>query len=578
VVDFCLLGSLQVSQDGEPVDIGTGRQRALLALLLLHRNETLSQSRLIDLLWDEPPPSAPKVLQNCVVRLRRALPDETLVTREGGYELRLNGNGLDVDRFEGGTRDGREALADGDVLRARRVLEDALAEWRGEPLADVEGAPFKATEVDRLTELQLDARLDRAEAMLALGRHREVLLDLEAVAAEQPYRERPRALLMVALYGSGRQADALRVYRDTYTLFGEELGVEPGPDLKRLEQAILRQDPELIPPARPLFPRLRVSTPVGTLVAALGVSLVAFAAWLTWGRGTPSPFAPTSRSLATVEIASGKVAYEPSFVTKLSGLAVVGGAVWVANESSGSLSCYDERTAKLISNAGVAPVNSRITSVTHAGGVIWAADATASDLSGVRLDAGGLAEISLPSSLRDPSDDLMITADASRLWVVSGQRAVAIEVDRTGRRVAGPVRLPDRPVAVAYGDGSLWIALADHSAVRLDQHARTVRSIALPGSPAAIAAGSRGVWIAIPERDLLVRVDPRTDAVSQTIHVGGNPDAIAVGKRVVWVAAAQSHDLLRVDPANATVSVLTRLRSGAHALAIGGNRIWALVA
>jgi DNA-binding SARP family transcriptional activator len=242
-VEFRILGPLEVVDGDRPITLAGARTRALLALLLTSANEIVSSDRLIDELWgSRPPRTAANALQYHVSRLRKVLaPADVIVTRGPGYLVAVHPDELDLLRFERLVAEARGAPPDG----VARLLREALALWRGPPLADLEREPFARAEIRRLEELRLLALEQRIEADLALGRHAEIVAELEALAREHPYREPLRAQLMRALYGAGRQADALEVYRSTRRLLVDELGIEPGPAIQQLEQAILRQDPAL---------------------------------------------------------------------------------------------------------------------------------------------------------------------------------------------------------------------------------------------------------------------------------------------------------------------------------------------
>jgi DNA-binding SARP family transcriptional activator len=256
-MELRILGPLEVcSDDGRKRDL-VGKQRALLAVLLLHANEVVSIDRLIDALWGvEPPETAEKALQVYVSRLRKFLQPEgkaLLVTRPPGYALDLTGHEFDLHRFESLRSEAKQATADGDPAAAAAKLGEALALWRGPPLADFTFEPFAQSEIGRLEELRLATIEERVDALLALGRHAEVVGELEALVAEHPLRERLCAQLMLALYRARRQAEALNAYQTTRRALVDELGIEPSPELHELERRILRQDPTLepVPPARP---------------------------------------------------------------------------------------------------------------------------------------------------------------------------------------------------------------------------------------------------------------------------------------------------------------------------------------
>jgi DNA-binding SARP family transcriptional activator len=251
-MDFRLLGPLTVADDDRELTLGGGKQRALLALLLTHPNEALSSDRLIDELWGaEAPPTAAKMLQNYVSGLRRALGANgggtALETRGSGYLLRVRPGERDLDRFEELLERGRAGVAQ-DPETAAKVLREALALWRGPPLSEFAYEQFAQEEIARLEELRLDAIEERIEADLAVGRDAELVAELGRLVKAHPFRERLRAQLMLALYRCGRQADALASYRDARRTLAEELGLEPGRELRELERAILAQDEKLQAP------------------------------------------------------------------------------------------------------------------------------------------------------------------------------------------------------------------------------------------------------------------------------------------------------------------------------------------
>jgi DNA-binding SARP family transcriptional activator len=247
-MDYRILGPLEAFDGERGLALGGARQRSVLALLLLRGNEALTRDVIVDELWGErPPPTAAKVLQNCISALRKELPGgaERLRTVGISYALELGHDELDRDRFEHALANGRAALAAGETEAASSQLQAALALWRGPPLCDFAYERFAQEEIVRLEELHVAALEDRIDADLELGRAEQLVPELEALVSRQPLRERLRRQLMLALYRTGRQADALAVYRDArQTLLGE-LGIEPTRALQELERAILAQDPAL---------------------------------------------------------------------------------------------------------------------------------------------------------------------------------------------------------------------------------------------------------------------------------------------------------------------------------------------
>ena len=239
---FRLLGPLEVERGGITLELGPRKQRAVLALLLLEANRVVPTERLIDELWgDTPPETARSALQVYVAGLRKALGDDgaSLRTQSPGYVLDLEPGALDAHAFTALRAEARDA----EPARAADALHEALALWRGAPLAELDGAPFGTAARAQLEEQRLGALEERIDADLALGRHADLIHELDALVVEHPYRERFRAQQMLALYRSGRQADALAAYRSARETFVEGLGIDPGADLKALERQVRTRTP-----------------------------------------------------------------------------------------------------------------------------------------------------------------------------------------------------------------------------------------------------------------------------------------------------------------------------------------------
>jgi len=231
-MEFRILGPLEVFENGRRLDVGGAKQRALLAILLLHANEVVSTDRLIDALWeDDAPETGRKALQVYVSQLRKTLGKERIATRSPGYRLQVEPDELDLSRVQRLLDNGQAA--------------EALALWRGPALADFSYERFAHGEITRLEDLRLVCLEARIVDDLGCGRHAAVVGELEALVREHPLRERLRAQLMLALYRSGRQAEALEAYQHAREALVEELGIEPGRSLRELQQGILRQDPAL---------------------------------------------------------------------------------------------------------------------------------------------------------------------------------------------------------------------------------------------------------------------------------------------------------------------------------------------
>src|SRR6266508_6208558 len=478
-MEFRILGPLEVLDDeGRPIPIHRGKEQALLAYLLLHRNELVASERLIDELWAErPPATAPKILQNAVSQLRKALGEGRLATRPPGYVLRLEPGELDLDRFERLAAEGRKT---GDAER----LREALAVWRGEPLANLSDELFAQRAALNLEEQRLAVLEDRIEADLAAGRHGELVSELEELVAEHPVRERLYGQLMLALYRGGRQAEALEAYQRARRTLGAELGLEPGPQLQELERRILKQDPALATPARaerqrgPLPLRVRPSFPLA--FAAVAVVLVAAAA-------------------VSVGLIFALDEHSGPLVAKQNSLAVIkGGTLWVV--SGNRLLRIDP----------------------HSGAIV----------PGRRSKGHG--------SLTD------VEVGAGAVWVADLSQVVARISAATGS-TTGAADLGVIPSALTVGYGSVWVAVPQPGRVwrvaiwRLDpQTVRVTETISLAklrhyAPTLGIASGMGSIWVTNFADGTLQRVDPATSTVLATIRVGGHPYGVAVGKQRVWV-------------------------------------------
>ena len=305
-MEFRLLGPLEVVAEGRRVSLGGSRARALLALLLLHRNEVVPLDRIVDELWDErPPKTAEQVVRVYVSQLRKALEPtrsnghpQLLVTRDSGYLVVTDSEHVDVDRFDALRATGRRLLAEGEHARAANAFAEALALWRGPPLQEFAYEGFARSEIARLEELRLTTLEDRFDAELATGRDSELVADLRRLVEANPLRERMRGQLMVALYRSGRQAEALDTYRQGRHLLVAELGLEPSEMLRRLETRILQRDTALDsprgsrPPAATGTRRPRAGRRAPVAGATVVLAAAAAAGLLTVGvaghRGRPS--------------------------------------------------------------------------------------------------------------------------------------------------------------------------------------------------------------------------------------------------------------------------------------------------
>ncbi len=579
VNEFRLLGSLEVLVEGRSLSLGGARQRAVLAILLLHRGEVVSADRIADELWGEKPPeTATKTVQVYVSRLRKELGEGVLVTRGGGYALDVDADQVDADRFERLAAEGREALERGDHRGAAETLSEALGLWRGPPLADFAYEPFAHNEIARLEELRLDVLENRVETDLALGRHAALVSELETLVAEHPTRERLRGQLMLALYRAGRQAEALESYRDARRALDEELGLEPGPELQQLEQSILNQDPALEAPRRegPLT-ALRQRRRGGILLAFGGGLLLAAAVAAILAGGEDSKLAEPN-SLAVIDPESNQVV--DTVPTGIDPAVVSADAdhVWVANRGDDTVTQVDPETKAVL---GTSPAHTGGAGGMAAGaGGVWIGDSRGERL--VRLDPAYPStwrSIELGRSRGYFTTVNPVAVGHGAIWVRAANGEIA-RVDPRRRRVADTVPVGNSPVSIATGAGGVWVADAiDNSVIRIDPAgANAVTSPTPVGQgPSAIAVGEGAVWVANTQDDTVSRIDPRSAAVTQTIAVGARPTGIVAAGGAVWVANSLGGTVSRIDPEANLVEATIEVGEAPQSLTVAHDLVWVTV-
>ena len=487
-MEFRILGPLEVCSDGRELSFGGAKQRAVFAVLLLHRNEVVSTERLIDEIWDdEPPATAAKVVQVYISQLRKELrgrhgpngADNILVTRAPGYVLRVGPGEMDADRFEQAVDEGRRALMEGRPRRAAHRLLEGLALWRGPALADFALQSFAQSEIARLEESRVAALEDRIEADLALGRHAELIGEIESLVSAHPMRERLRGQLMLALYRSGRQAEALAAYRDARGLLVEELGLEPNQALQDLEKAILVQDPALAvapasedddaPPAREAMsgerqpPRLRRPSrgQMRALVLAsalLIVCVVAVAVAVLNRDPAPLRSVPVD-SLALIDAKTGRLQEGIAVGTRPTAVAVGEGSVLVANFDEQTVSQIDPVTRNELRRipAGGAP-----TGLAAGGGFVWVTHSFTGILTRIEPALGRItATLQRGSGI----GDLTVTEDA--VWVVNTIDGTVLRLDPATGALVRTITVGGSPTGIAADARSLWIA-DGHAVVKVD--------------------------------------------------------------------------------------------------------------
>jgi len=586
MIDYRLLGPIEAGVNGHALDIGGQKQRALLVVLLLSANQPVSRDVLVDRLWGERPPAgAQHTLEVYVSRLRKTLEPvaggPVLLTRPGAYLLRAPSDRIDVRRFERLAGEGRRALAASAPGRAAEDLREALALWRGAPLADVGDEPFAQAEIARLNELRAGVIEDRIEAELAVGRHGDVVGELEALAAAQPLRERPYQQLMIALYRCGRQAEALAVYRSARRVLVDELGIEPGPGLQRTERAILEQDVSLQPPVPPAMVAAGAERPSSRAAAyrarlltmAVAVLLVTVGLLMGGSSASRGPAASLMAGPDTVGVIDagrnaltgvvtgpgrpGGVAYGAgaTWITDTAddrllqvnragqvvdripvgrgpaGVAVGDGEVWVANQLDGTVSEVNPAAGIPVATIGV---GNGPEAITVGYGSVWVANATDSTLS--RIDPGSghvLATIPLGAT---PAG---LAAGEGGIWVTSPDTGQLLLVDPVTNRVSRSFPVGVSSAGVAVGAGSVWVGDTGGAVARVDPVTGRARKVRAGGSPAGIAFADGAVWAADSQGGSVWRIDPRTGSALR-IHIGNEPAVLAPAGRGVLVTVLPS--------------------------------------
>lgn len=580
-----MLGSVEALRDGQAVALEGRKARALLGLLLLHPNEVVPSARIVDALWGfDPPPTVDASLRVAVAKLRRGLEPvggrDAVETHPAGYRIRVEPDQLDWLRVRQSASAGARLLEEGRTDEALEQLETAQQLWRGTPLGELAPEVEDSVRVGELLELRLSSEENRLDCLIRLGRHREAVPDLLALAAQHPSRERLTSLLMLGLYRSGRQEEALAAFRATSSHLREEMGLDPGLELRELEQRILRQDPSLDRTAR-LHPD-DLGTPGGRSrrrQAALVVLLAAVAGVVVLGlvvathRGDAAPV-PAANSVLKIDPATNRVV-DSIPVGRLPGTVMAArGSVWVANDLDRTLSHVDTDTRAVKTIGGVSSVGflardergnvyasafdhplvwridpatdvvvgryrvgTRAVGIAVGGGSLWAVDRLNNTVVAFDLQTGkrtSVVEVGL--------DPIFTSFGYGSLWVANSDEGT-VSVIAPGKRRPETI-LVARPMGIAVGDGAIWVASPDATITRIDPDTRRVIALVqvdevFEGGMYHVAAGASGVWATDENDQDVVRVDPRTNRVVAHIHLQVEPRGIAVTPDAVWVAVAE---------------------------------------
>jgi YVTN family beta-propeller protein len=577
--EFRILGPFEVRENGRPLAIGAGKQPALLALLLLDAGEVVSTERLIDALWGESPPaSALNSVHVYVSQLRKVLGEGCVITRGRGYVLALEPEQLDLGRFERLLREGRELLGNDEAVRASEVLRAALGLWRGPPLADFASELFAQGEIARLEELHVAALEERIEADLALGRHAELVPELEALVRANPLRERPLAQLMLALYRAGRQAEALEAYRQARATFVADLGLEPGRRLQELERAILSQDsgleiaPETGPPRFPAV-MLQKRTWVGNrrLVAiAIGLALAAALVAVALIRWTGQEFLARvdANALGVIDPELAGIRSEVSLPGAPSAITAGGGFVWVASEANGTVSRLEPGNPGLVLTLSV---GGRPAGVAHGGGSVWVTRPERRDV--VQINPDTLAVV---QTIRVGAGPAGVAAGSGAIWIANAIDGTVSRIGLEQGAVTKTIHVGGRPAGIAVGAGAIWVTDEENgSVVRIDPRSRRiVQAVPVGNGPSGVAVAEGRVWVANRQDGTVSRIDPATGFVSATTQVGANPSSVAAARGAAWVASQGSEALARIDARTAQVDKILSLGSRPQGLVFARGNVW----
>jgi len=546
-----LLGPLQALVDGEQVDLGAPQQRTLLALLALHAGIPVRLVAIEDALWEaEQPQSATKLVQTYVSRLRKLLGARSIQFAPSGYILDP-GVTVDALRF-------RELVKQGQ-------LEQALALWRGHALSDV---PALASQARHLDELRVSAIEERFADELERGEGAALVSELEPLVADHPMRERLLGQLVLALYRSGRQADALAAYRNGRAALVDSLGLEPGPALHELELQILRHDPALLP-ARPAAFRPSIRRPRRRSLAVAAVVAIAAATAIvttTMESGHAKTSVPIrANTLLELDPATNEFVGSTPIGRDAAALDATGDALWVVSERERTVSRIDLQTREVKTIGEPHPV----AFIAH-------------DDRGNIYTSGwdfplvfqiNPRTVQTVRSFTIKTRALGLAVGGGSLWAVDRLANAVTRIDLAQRRVAETIKTGANPLAATFGYGALWVANGDAGTVSVIQPgaAKPIQVTGIP-SPDAISAGAGGIWVASTGAHAVFRIDPDTHAIVARISLRTPTDfvsGVSAGENGVW--AVEDHHVVRIDPATDRVTIRIRFPRGTEPKAIAST-------
>jgi YVTN family beta-propeller protein len=572
--------------DGRRVDFSSRRERGLLGALLLQVGEVASVEGLIDSVWGEPAPaSARHMVHEYVSRLRSALGNAPVITtRAAGYTIERDACELDAARFAELLRAARTAVATDRLDDALEQFDQALGLWRGDTLSDVALEADARAAAARLDDERRAARSDRVDVALTLGRHNELIPELERAVAAEPLDEQLLRQLMTALYRSGRQADALARYRDGRQRLVDELGIEPGADLRSLEQAILQHDPDLVPP------RTRAATAVdsgaspprrrrlawGAALAAIAVAAAAALA-LTLGKAHRGAAATVQGdAIAVVDAASARLLGSVPVDSRPAAIAFGAGSIWVSYPDAVSVARLSPASRRVVASI---PLGRPAESLAAAGGEIWAVGSNSTDTSLTldRIDPTFDTAARVRQLPMAAPGDIGSVANAGGSVVVAPRSGFVTRIDAQSGRTLSRIDPAASPTAVAHGFGSSWLAYPEADLVIRIDAAGAVTPIPVGRGPSAVTIGRRAVWVADSLGDTVKSIDPTTGSVVWTVAVGSAPSAIAESNGSIWVANSGDGTLTRIDERTGRSAAHVTVGGSPQALVVADGKVWVSV-
>lgn len=588
-----VLGPLAARAGGHRLDIGPIKQRGVLAALVCSGGKLVTVSELIDGLWgQDPPPTATKMIHAFVSRLRSILGPESgrLETIGRSYRLVVGPDEVDVFRFRQLVKRA-EQLRRSEPASALLALDQATALWRGAPLADLAELPMATTLRPALDEERLMVFDSRIDLLLELGRNQEAIPELRRMADGEPLRSRPHDRLMLALYRSGRQAEALEVFTRHRGALAAE-GLDPSHAAATLQQQILRQDPAimLVSPvvsasvATPL-PAASTTSPIPTagrrrwrwvaVASVLTVGAASAAIAISAHHAATRGALGVSRSIASdsvisVDSVTGAVVSSASSVGHDPGpISISADSVWTASGDDHTVTRIDIKTGRVLSTYGLA---APAVGLVAGPDTVWISDGFDGTLSRILIDADQLTQPFFPD--HRVSGLVAVSVAGQDVWVALANHAL-VDLDSRSLQVKSTSQLPQPADAVTVVDNAVWAIAANPGGAFRVQDGR-LRVLAVTGRPRAITAGLGSVWVATSDPNRLWRIAP-DGTVAGFKDLAGPPNAATTSADGVWIAEGTSGDLERVDPSGQRVQTILAIGRPIGGLAADGNQIWMTV-